>query len=54
MNFEVIFDLDEQQKELDQLEKTMAQADFWQKNQEEISRLSQQRALLREKIVEST
>ena len=50
MNFEVIFDLDEQQKELDQLEKTMAQADFWQKNQEEISRLSQQRALIREKI----
>jgi peptide chain release factor 2 len=50
MNFEVIFDLDEQQKELDQLEKTMSQTDFWQKDQAEISRLSQQRALIREKI----
>jgi peptide chain release factor 2 len=47
---EVIFDLDELQKELDQIEKTMAQADFWQKSQDEIARLSQQRVFLRGKI----
>lgn len=47
---EVIFDLDQLQKELDQIEKTMAQADFWQKSQDEITRLSQQRVFLRGKI----
>jgi peptide chain release factor 2 len=47
---EVIFDLDELQKELDRIEKTMAQADFWQKSQDEITRLSQQRVFLRGKI----
>jgi len=47
---EVIFDLDELQKELDKIEKTMAQADFWQKSQDEITRLSQQRVFLRGKI----
>ena len=49
-SYEVIFDLDELQKELDQIEKTMAQADFWQKNQDEITRLSQQRVFLRGRI----
>jgi peptide chain release factor 2 len=50
MNFEVIFDLDEQEKELEKIEKTMADAGFWQKGQDEISRLSQQRASLRNSI----
>ena len=48
--FEVIFDLDEQQKELEAIEKVMARADFWQKEQEEISRLTQQRVSLKENI----
>jgi peptide chain release factor 2 len=42
--------LDEQQKELEKIEKVMGRADFWQRDQQEISRLNQQRALLREKI----
>ena len=49
-SFEVIFDLDEQQKELEAIEKVMARADFWQKEQEEISRLTQQRVSLKENI----
>lgn len=48
--FEVIFDLDNQRQKLCEIEKTMSKADFWQNDQEEISRLSQERALLREKI----
>ena len=47
---EVIFDLDGQQKELQKIEKIMSKADFWQKDQEEISKLNQQSAFLREKI----
>jgi len=47
---EVIFDLDQLQQELDQIEKTMAHADFWQKSQDEITRLSQQRVFLRGRI----
>ncbi|UCF56918.1 MAG: peptide chain release factor 2 [Deltaproteobacteria bacterium] len=47
---EVIFDLNEQQKELEKIEKIMSRADFWQKDQEEISKLNQQSASLREKI----
>ena len=50
ISFEVIFDLDALQKDLDQIEKTMAQHDFWQKSQDEITRLSQQRVFLRGKI----
>ncbi|MBN1104935.1 MAG: peptide chain release factor 2 [Deltaproteobacteria bacterium] len=50
MSFEVIFDLDEQQNELEKIEKIMADADFWQKDRDEISRLSQQRVNLRERI----
>jgi peptide chain release factor 2 len=42
--------LDKQKEELDKLEKIMAKADFWQNDQEEITRLNQQRASLREKI----
>ncbi|MCP4682220.1 MAG: peptide chain release factor 2 [Desulfobacterales bacterium] len=46
----VIFDLDRQQEEIKKIENIMSKADFWQKNQEETSRLSRQRALLRETI----
>ncbi|MBW1667510.1 MAG: peptide chain release factor 2 [Deltaproteobacteria bacterium] len=48
----VIFDLDEKENELKKIEKIMARADFWQKNQQEISRLSQQRVNLKENIEE--
>jgi peptide chain release factor 2 len=50
MNCEVIFDLDQQEKELEKIEKTMADVGFWQKGQDEISKLSQQRAGLRNSI----
>jgi peptide chain release factor 2 len=50
MNFEVIFDLDEREKELEKIEKVMADAGFWQRGQDEISRLSQQRSGLRSSI----
>lgn len=42
--------MDEKQKELEKIEKIMAKADFWNKDQEEISRFNQQSALLREHI----
>jgi peptide chain release factor 2 len=42
--------LDKQEKELEKIEKLMSKSSFWQKDQEEISRISQQRASLREKI----
>lgn len=45
-----IFDLDSQEAELKNLEKIMGQADFWQKDQEEIARLSRQKAFLKEII----
>jgi peptide chain release factor 2 len=38
------------EQELEKIEKLMSKADFWQQDQEEVSRLSQERALLREKI----
>ncbi|MFH1350742.1 MAG: peptide chain release factor 2 [Pseudomonadota bacterium] len=44
------FDLDNREKELEKIEKIMSKVDFWQKDQEEISRLSQQRASLSEGI----
>ena len=47
---EVIFDLDKQQEELEKIEKMMARTDFWQKNQQEISKANQQGAHLREQI----
>ena len=50
MSSEVIFDLDEQEKELANIEKTMAQATFWQKDQEEASRISQKRVAMKEII----
>ena len=50
MNCEVIFDLDQQEKELEKIEKIMADVGFWQKSQDEISRLGQQRAGLRSSI----
>jgi peptide chain release factor 2 len=42
--------LDKQKEELKKIEKMMSNANFWQKDQREISRLNQQSALLREKI----
>lgn len=42
--------MDEQQKQLEKIENIMAKADFWQKGQEEISKINQQRASLREKV----
>ena len=42
--------MDEQQKELEKIEKIMARADFWQRDQDEISRLNQQRACLLDTI----
>lgn len=42
--------MDKQQDELEKIEKLMSNPSFWQKDQEEISRISQQRASLREKI----
>jgi len=50
MNYEVIFDLDNQEEELDKIEKQMSKAEFWQKDQEEISHLNQERASLCDKI----
>ncbi len=50
MIYEVIFDLANQEEELDKIEKQMSKAEFWQKDQEEISRLNQERAAFREKI----
>jgi peptide chain release factor 2 len=47
---EVIFDLNKKQEQLEKLEKIMGNAGFWQKDQQEISLLTQERALLREKI----
>ena len=52
MSSEVIFDLDEQEKELLNIEKSMAQATFWQKDQEEASRISQKRVAMKEIIDE--
>jgi len=48
--FEVIFDLDDREKELENIEKIMANPGFWQKSQDEISRISQQRVSLKESI----
>ena len=42
--------MDQQEKELEKIEKLMSKSSFWQNDQEEISRISQQRASLREKI----
>lgn len=42
--------MDKQQEEVEKIEKIMSSADFWKKDQEEISKLSQQRALSRDSI----
>ncbi len=47
---EVIFDLANRQQELEKIEKTMSDASFWQRDQDEISVLNQQRAGLKEII----
>ena len=48
--YEVIFDLAGDEKELERIEKLMADPGFWRRDQEEVSRLSQERASLRERI----
>ena len=50
MIFEVIFDLDKDEEELKKLEQIMSKADFWEKDQEEVSKINKQSAFLREKI----
>jgi peptide chain release factor 2 len=42
--------LDNKEQELKKIEKTMSNSGFWQKDQEEVSRISQLRASLREQI----
>jgi len=49
-SFEVIFDLDKKKNELERLEKVMAGTDFWQRSQEEISRITQERATYKDVI----
>ncbi len=50
MNSEVIFDLDNQKQALEKIEKLMLSPDFWQKDQDEISKITQERASLKEQI----
>jgi peptide chain release factor 2 len=50
MIFGVIFDLEQKGKDLERLEQTMAKPDFWQRSQDEISRITQERALYRDII----
>jgi peptide chain release factor 2 len=50
MIFEVIFDLEEKEKELESLQKTMGMPNFWKKPQEEVSRVNQEAALLKDGI----
>ena len=42
--------MDRHKKELQKIEKTMAKADFWKRNQDEISSLNQERALIKANI----
>src|SRR4030042_5080509 len=44
MIFGVIFDLEQKEKELEKLEQAMAKPDFWQRSQDEISRITHERA----------
>lgn len=48
--FEAIFDLDTRKKELEEIEGLMARNEFWQKGQEETSRVSQKRAALQDTL----
>ncbi|MFO7986551.1 MAG: peptide chain release factor 2 [Desulfatiglandaceae bacterium] len=45
-----MFDVDNRKQTLDHIEKLMLRPDFWQKDQDEISRLTQERASLREQV----
>ena len=47
---EVIFDLDNKEKELEKIESIMSKAEFWQKSQDEIAKYNQKSALLRDDI----
>ncbi|MBN1625839.1 MAG: peptide chain release factor 2 [Deltaproteobacteria bacterium] len=50
MTLEVIFDLDNKEKELAGLQKTMSFPDFWKKNQSEVSRINQEASMMKEDI----
>jgi peptide chain release factor 2 len=50
MTFEVIFDLDSKEKELEGLQKTMSKPDFWKKNQDEVSRVNQEASALKDSV----
>ena len=50
MTFGVIFDLEQKEKRLEGLEQTMARPDFWQRSQDEISRITQERAVYKDII----
>jgi peptide chain release factor 2 len=50
MIFEVIFDLDTKEKELEGLQKAMSMPNFWQKNQDEISRVNQEASILKDSV----
>ncbi|MBW2021261.1 MAG: peptide chain release factor 2 [Deltaproteobacteria bacterium] len=45
-----MFDIDGLEVQLDKLEKVMGEPSFWQRDQEETSRISQQRATVQEKV----
>ena len=42
--------MDSQEEALERIEKTMSKADFWQRDQDEISSLNQKRSSLKETI----
>lgn len=50
MNLGGIFEIEKQEQELKKIEKVMASADFWTKDQEEISKINQKRAILSESV----
>jgi peptide chain release factor 2 len=50
MRSEVVFDLDTKEKELENIEKIMAEPNFWQKERDEVSGISQQRVALKDQI----
>ena len=50
MIFEVIFDLETKEKELEGLQKTMSMPDFWKKKQDEISRVNQEVSVLKDNV----
>jgi len=50
MIFEGIFDLENKEKELEGLQRTMSVPDFWKKNQDEIARVNQEASILKDDV----